>query len=162
MGTSSHNDKGKDILCQVGDLDLKNSETGFSARVVECRDGNAYLTVIVPVYTLQSFQDFLSSMLSLSRHFKTQLNVQMAMERARSAEFQEMLDKQFQSLTERVLSEFDKQRKKGNTDRHAIRNTRDNLNQRGDNLTCYTVELIVRGTGRLSRKKNRQGVNHAG
>jgi hypothetical protein len=63
----------------------------------------------------------------------------------------EQKDIEFQNFTKSILKEFDQQRQSGLTDRQAVRASRDKLNKRGHDLTCYQIELIARENGRFRK-----------
>jgi hypothetical protein len=116
------------------------------------------LTIIIPETLLPSFQDFLQSTLSISRYIKTQINVQKAIQKTRDVSYQEEQRKSFEKYSARIISQFDKLIESGLPVRQAIRQTKEVLNNAGSNLTCYTIELIVREAGRLSKRKKKPEV----
>ncbi len=127
---------------------------------VEIQGELAYLTIIVPEPLLCQFQDFLSSTLSISRYIKSQIRVKQAIQKTRDLTFQEDQQKSYEQYSARILSKFDTFIKTGSTPRQAIRSTRDHFNKHGNVVTCYTIELIVREAGRLSKQKTK-GVSDA-
>lgn len=95
-------------------------------------------------------------MLSISRYIKTRVSVEKAIQKARDVSFQENQRKSFEKYSARIVSQFDKFIESGLPARQAIRETKKVLNEGGSDLTCYTIELIVREAGRLAKKKNKK------
>ena len=111
------------------------------------------MTIIIPETLLPTFQDFLQSTLSISRYIQTRINVEKAIQKTRDVSFQEEQRKRFEKFSASILSQFDKFIESGLPVRQAIRQTKAFLNNGGSDLTCYTIELIVREAGRLSKRK---------
>lgn len=75
------------------------------------------------------------------------------MEKVRSASYQADLHKKFEIYSTLIVSNFDLFISQGASPRTAIKQTRDLLNSRGEDLTCSMVELVVRDAGRLSKRR---------
>lgn len=113
------------------------------------------MTIIIPSELLTDFQDFLRSTLSISQYVKTQARVKKAIQKARDLSYQEEQQKQFEKYSSSILSKFDSFVKSGRSTREAIRETKAFFNKKEKYLTCYTIELIVRDAGRLSKRQRK-------
>lgn len=118
---------------------------------VQYKDGVAILTLSIPEALFRPFQDFLRSTLHISQYAQTRARVAKATEKSQSAIEQQRRRAEFDRFSSLVVSVFDIYLCPDLTVYHIIRKTRDHLRESGHCIDCYSVELIVRKAGRLSR-----------
>lgn len=117
------------------------------------QSGIAYLSITIPLDILDQVRNFFDSSIAISSYLKKQVQIRLAMEKVNSAAYREDIKKKGLIFSELILSNFDLFTSQGSSPRIAIRQTRDLLNSRGEDLTCSIVELVVRKAGRLSKRK---------
>lgn len=126
----------------------------LSVHSVKHQGGRTLLTVSVPEEIFPMVRNMLENGVSLVRWVETQNRTQKAIERAHDPVEQEKRDAQFGKYTEGILKVFDTFVASGLSAREAIRNTKEHFKKKGrDDLTCYTIELMVNERKRLRRKK---------
>lgn len=145
----SHNPQ-EDILCKV--QKLENFPDTLNVHKIEVLGDLAYLTIIVPETLLCHFRSFLGAAISISHYVQTQTRVKRVLQKSQSIEYQADLQRDFAKFSARVVARFDSFITAGSTIREAIRQARDSFKGERD-MNLYTVELIVRQAGRLSKSK---------
>lgn len=126
----------------------------FSINSIDVSSNVAYLSISIPLEILEQVRNFFDSSIAISGYLKKQVHYRAAVERVQSSSYQADLKKKFSTFSSLVLSNFDLFIKQGAASpRIAIKQTRDLLNSRGEDLTCSMVELIVRDSGRLSKRR---------
>lgn len=120
---------------------------------VDVRENVAYLSITIPLEVLEQARNFFDSTVAISHFLKKQVQIKAAIEKVQSASYQAGLKNKYEIFSRLVVSNFDLFTAQGALPRTAIRQTRDLLNSRGDDLTCSIVELIVRKAGRLSKRR---------
>lgn len=143
----------QDILCQVRSDD---SAEALIMQSVEVDGDIAYMTFAVPLVLLDDFKVFFESVASIAKYAKWQLKIKCAEQKVRDAAYVAEQKKQYELFSDYVVSTFDSFTATGSSPRQAIRETRDCINRTGQReVTCSTVEIIVRQAGCLSKRKGR-------
>jgi len=119
---------------------------------VECKDGIASVTFSIPFALFPQFNQLFSSLLSIFKYSQIKANHEQAEERVQSKRFREMYKNQYLAFEAECLKRFDKFISEGQSIREAIRSTKQQYVKNGHEITCYQIELICRGNGRLSKK----------
>lgn len=116
----------------------------------------AYLSITIPLEILDQVRNFFDSSIAISSYLKKQVQIRAAVEKVQSASYQAELKRKGLIFSALVISNFDLFTSQGASPRTAIKQTRDLLNSRGEDLTCSIIELIVRKAGRLSKRRKIQ------
>lgn len=119
---------------------------------VECKDGIASVTFSIPFSLFPQFNQLFSSLLSIFRYSQIKANHVQVKQRVESKRFKEMYQNQYKAFEAECLKRFDKYIASGQSTREAIRSTKLEYVKKGHEVTCYQIELICRGNGRLSKK----------
>lgn len=115
--------------------------------------GVVRLSLSLPLDLFRSFPGLLDSINAFLRHGVRRSDINAAVARARSTEYQAGLRRRADAFNASILSTYDFIARQGTSPRVAIRQCRDLLRERGHaSITCYDIELIARQAGRLSRR----------
>lgn len=122
------------------------------------RSNVAHLSITIPLEILEQVRNFFDSSIAISGYLKKQVQYRAATEKVQSASYQAELKKKSLIFSTLILSNFDLFISQGASPRIAIKQTRDLLNSRGHDLTCAMIELFVRKSGRLSKRRKSQDI----
>lgn len=121
---------------------------------VEIRGSLAVVTFSVPYDLLKSFQLLLNKFLLLVSFVSLKARHSNCIQ-GPSAEVIAFNDAAIKRRDKHVLTLFDKFISSGASFRDSVRSVRDDMNKNGNVITCYMIELIMRDSGRLSKRKGR-------
>lgn len=130
---------------------IQASNCPYEIHSVEYRDEFAYLTIAIPENLLFSFQQLIKSSLDFINYTSIKLKHQKSVVRARDEVLNKAMEERFQKWSALILSRFDSYMKQGFTWREAAKKTKAHF----PDTTCYMIEIIVRQSGRLSKRKKR-------
>lgn len=130
--------------------------TPFDFKVVGSDGSNVTVQFSLPSQFVDVLPALFGSMHGFSRLMKTRSRVAIASARAADPAYIELLKKEHERFSSYVVSKYDSFVAGGASQREAIRLTREALKKSGhEAMTSYSVELIVRSAGRLSKRKNK-------
>lgn len=125
--------------------DISVSVSGYDA-------GNVTLSVSVPLDLLESIPPLLDSLSRIFSHARHRGRVVSASARVWSPEQVEARKRFCSARDSSILAVYDRFCSSGLSSRASFNATKTHFNKRGDDLTCYVVELVARRAGRLSKK----------
>lgn len=130
--------------------------TPFDFKVVGSDGGNVTVQFNLPAQFVEVLPALFESMHGFSRLMKTRSRVVLASARVSDPVEIERRKKEQERFESYVVSKYDIFVSGGLSQREAIRSTRDALRKSGHEGMCaYSVELIIRSAGRLSKRKNK-------
>lgn len=126
----------------------------ISYETVEMRGNLAVITFSIPYDLLKSFKTLLNNFLLLTSY----VTIKARHCKAKSFPSQPAIDfnsEYIKKRDKRIVTLFDSFLSAGATPRAACRSVRDEMNRNGNQIDCYMVELIIRASGRFSKRKAR-------
>lgn len=115
-------------------------------------DGNVFLTLSIPETLFPAVKSFLDFSGKFFSHVQLKTKHQKALVMSVDPYEIERRKKAHEKYTHDILARYDLFRSSGLSSRAAIRETKEFFNSRGRaELTCGTIELIVRASGRLRK-----------
>jgi len=128
----------------------------FDFTVIGSEGGKVTVQFSLPTQFVEVLPALFESMHGFSRMLKSRTSISVAASRAVDPVEIERRKKEHERFESYVVSKYDTFIAGGLSQREAIRSTRDALRKSGHEAMCaYSVELIVRSAGRLSKRKNK-------
>lgn len=129
------------------------SFSDFTVKVTGYDRGLVSLVVTVPADLLEQIPPFLNSLSSFFAHSRNRGRIAAAVSRVNDPVEIEKRQRSAAAYDALILKEFDKQISSGLNHRESFNAVKSSFSKRGLEITCYTVELIARKNGRLSKRR---------
>jgi hypothetical protein len=143
--------KERSILLQSA-TDDSETKNGLSVRFIKHQDGNAIFNLSFPEDIAPFVKNLFENGASLVTWLMTQNRVDKAVTKAHDPIAKKEQEEVFRKHSERILSKFDLFAASELTQRQAIRKTMEFFKEKGSDLTCYAIELMVNDRKRMRRK----------